>query len=127
MFDPITLLAAAAPLMGEAARAAIQRWIAPDQVKPITVDDYTKMKQADMEWFKAITTADAGGETYRWVEAIRKLQRPFVVIAVLGAWAYCHGVAQADTNAVDNMASVVGFYLFGERTMFYLKRGGYGN
>lgn len=126
MFDPLTALAALAPIVVEAGKAAVQRWIAPDQIKPTSVEDYAKIKNIDLEWFKALTGADAGGDTYRWVEAVRKLQRPFVVIAVLGTWAYAHAAGIAETNAIDNMASIVGFYLFGERTMFYATRGNYG-
>lgn len=123
MFDPITLLAALAPLGIEAGKAAIQRWIAPDHIKPVTVEDYATIKNIDLEWFKTLAQADAGGETYPWVEAIRKLQRPFVTAAVLLTWAGMHlsdGVL--DTAAVDNMAAAVGFYLFGDRSMFYMKK-----
>lgn len=121
MFDPVTLLAALAPLGIEAGKAAIQRWLAPDQFKPATIEDYTKVKSIDLEWFKTLTSADSGGETYKWVEALRKLQRPFVTIAVLGTWAYCHAAGVA-VEGVDNMAAAVGFYLFGDRSMFYIKK-----
>lgn len=125
MFDPITMLAALAPVVVEAGKAAVQKWIAPDQVKPLNVDELLKVKNFDLEYFKAVTQADQGGDTYPWVEAVRKLQRPFVVIAVLGTWAWLHIAhpAGVDVGSVDNMASVVGFYLFGDRTMFYFKKG----
>jgi hypothetical protein len=125
MFDPITMLAALAPLAVDAGKAAVQKWLAPDQVKPLNVDDLIKMKQLDLEYFKTITQADSGGTTYLWVEAVRKMQRPFVVAAVLGTWAWLHlaNPLSIDVSTVDNMASVVGFYLFGDRTMFYFKKG----
>lgn len=122
MIDPITGLAALAPVLVEAGRAAVNRWLTPDVIKPANVDEYAKLKGIDLEWFKTLVGADAGGETYPWVEAIRKLQRPFVVLTVLGTWAYLHGSNTPDTTAVDNMASAVGFYLFGDRTMFYVKK-----
>jgi len=123
MIDPITIAAAGVPLIIEAGRAAIQRWIAPEQIKPTTVADYEVMRHIDLDWFKALVGADAGGETYPWVEAVRKLQRPAVVLAVLVTWAYCHtsGLVVAG-DGVDNMAASVGFYLFGDRTMFYAKK-----
>lgn len=121
MFDPVTILAALAPLGIEAGKAAIQKWLAPDQIKPASVEDYAKIKSIDLEWFKTLMTADAGGETYPWVEAIRKLQRPFVTMCVLGTWAYCHA-AGIPSEGVDNMAAAVGFYLFGDRSMFYVKK-----
>ena len=125
MFDPITLLAGIAPLFMEAGKAAINRWLTPDQVKPANVEEYAKLKETDLKMYEAIANADSGGETYQWVEAIRKLQRPFVTVVVLSAWAYCHATGQAGAE-VDNMASVIGFYLFGERTMFYIGKAGSG-
>ncbi len=122
MFDPITLVAGLVPLFMEAGKAAINRWIAPDQVKPANVEEYAKLKDTDLKMYQAISQADSGGETYPWVEAVRKLQRPFVVVVVLSAWAYCHATGAAGSE-IDNMASVIGFYLFGERTMFYLGKG----
>lgn len=122
MFDPITIVAGLVPLFMEAGKAAINRWIAPDQVKPANVEEYAKLKETDLKMYEAIANADSGGETYPWVEAIRKLQRPFVVVVVLTAWAYSHAVGTAGAE-IDNMASVIGFYLFGERTMFYLGKG----
>lgn len=123
MIDPITALAALAPVLVEAGRAAVNRWITPDTIKPANVDEYAKLKNIDLDWFKTLVSADAGGETYPWVEAVRKLQRPFVVLAVLGTWCYLHAAGTLDTTAVDNMAAAVGFYLFGDRTMFYVKKG----
>lgn len=122
MFDPITLLAAFAPVAVEAGKAAVQRWLAPDQVKPASVDDMLKMENAKLEWFKSITNADSGGETYRWVEAIRKLQRPLVVFVTLVIWGILHVKGGIDTTAVDNAAAAVSFYLFGDRTMLYIKK-----
>jgi hypothetical protein len=122
MFDPITILAALAPLGIEAGKAAIHKWMAPEQLKPATVEDYQKMKAVDLEFFKTLTQADSGGDTYPWVEAVRKLQRPFVTLAVLSTWAYCKTAGVA-IEGVDNMAAAVGFYLFGDRSMFYIKKG----
>lgn len=119
MFDPITMFAAIAPVAVEAAKAGIQRWLAPEQVKPLTVDDALKLKEFDLKFFTTLTQADSGGETYPWVEAIRKLQRPAVVIAVLTTWAWVHMTGAENIDNVDNMTAAVGFYLFGDRTMFY--------
>lgn len=121
MIDPVTIAAAGVPLIIEAGKAAIQKWLAPDTFKPATIEDYTKLKSIDLEWFKTLISADSGGETYPWVEAIRKLQRPFVTVSVLFTWAYCHA-ANVPTDSIDNMAAAIGFYLFGDRTMFYVKQ-----
>jgi hypothetical protein len=40
---------------------------------------------------------------------------------VLGTWAYLELTNQSSTT-VPNFASAVGFYLFGDRTLFYAKK-----
>jgi hypothetical protein len=123
MFDPISLLTAIIPLATDAGKAAIQRWIAPDNVKPLTVADHVAMRNADIELFKAMNDAGGSNASYPWVEAVIRLQRPFVVVCVLGGWGIAHGAGVLDTSAVDNMAAAIGFYLFADRTLFYAKKG----
>lgn len=125
--EPLTALAALLPILTEAGRAAVQRWIAPDTFKPSSVADYVALKTADLDMFKAINAAGGSGETYKWVEACIKLMRPTVAVIVLLTWAGAHLGVDAnsivnDTVSIDNFASAIGFYLFGDRTLFYAKR-----
>lgn len=122
MFDPLTLLAGLIPLLTDAGKAAIQRWIAPNNVKPITVTEHVAMRTADIELFKALNDAGGTNQSYKWVEAVIRLQRPFVVSSVLIAWSVAHLSGSVDTEAVDNMAAAIGFYLFADRTLFYAKK-----
>ena len=125
--EPFTALAALLPLLTSAGNAAIQRWIAPDTFKPTTLADYLGLKNADVELFKAINAAGGTGQTYLWVEAVVRLMRPTVAAIVLITWATAHlsvditGI-DADTQNIDNFASAIGFYLFGDRTLFYANR-----
>lgn len=118
MFDPLTMLAGLLPLGVEAGKALIQRFIAPDQVKPLTFSDLLELKKMDLSMWQAM---QGSGETsYPWVAAIRQLQRPLFVAGVLAAW--CLQAATGEPSAtVSNMATAVGFYLFGDRTLFYIK------
>jgi hypothetical protein len=68
------------------------------------------MKQIDLEFFKVMNEAGGGNPSYPWVEAIVRLMRPAIGLLVLA------------TQEVDNFASAVGFYLFGERSLFYIKK-----
>lgn len=114
--DPITILAALLPLGIEAGKYAIQRWLTTDQVKPGTFAEFLQLRALDLEMFKAMQGGD--GESYRWVAAVRQLQRPVVVVGVLATW--CYQAATGEISpAVGNMTSSVGFYLFGDRTMWY--------
>ena len=72
--------------------------------------------------FKALNNAGGANPSYMWVEAIVRLQRPLVVAIALGTWLWTHTYGTASVE-VDNFAAIVGFYLFGDRTMFYAKNG----
>ena len=47
--------------------------------------------------------------------------RPSVALVVLGTWAILKLNGQP-SDAVDNFAAAVGFYLFGDRTLFYSRK-----
>lgn len=112
----VTLLAALLPLGTEAGKYLIQRYLAPDQVKPGTFAELLQLRGQDLDLFKAMQGGD--GDSYPWVAAIKQLQRPLFGVCVLSVWAWqeAHGGASSD---VVNMASAFGFYLFGDRTLFY--------
>lgn len=96
----------------------IAKFIAPDNFKPATIEQYVTMKSVDLDMFKAMNEAGGTNPSYPWVEAIVRLMRPFVGALVLGTWAYME-VTGISSAAVSNFASAVGFYLFGDRTLFY--------
>ena len=81
-----------------------------------------QVKQLDLEMFKALNDAGGTNSSYPWVEAIVRLQRPMVALVALSTWAYTH-LAGIPSAEVDNFAAVIGFYLFGDRTLFYAKNG----
>jgi len=121
--DPITILAALGPVAVDLGKSLINRFIAPDQFKPATIEQYAKMKEIDLEFFKTMNEAGGGNASYPWVEAIIRLMRPLIGIIVLSTWAYLALVGNGEVNEqVANFASVIGFYLFGERSLFYVKK-----
>jgi hypothetical protein len=119
--DPITILSAFAPVVMDLGKSLINKFIAPDQFKPATIEQYAKMKEIDLEFFKVMNEAGGGTSSYPWVEAVVRLMRPVIGLMVLGVWVYMH-IAGTATPEVDNFASAVGFYLFGERSLFYIKK-----
>ena len=121
--DPITILAALGPLIVDGGKAIIQKYFAPAEFKPTNIDDYTKMRQIDIDLYKSVNDAGGDNPTYLWVEAIIRLMRPTVALTVLLVWAGAHldsGIT--DTVSIDNFAGAIGFYLFGDRTLFYAKK-----
>lgn len=118
--DPVTILAALGPLAVDLGKSLISRFIAPTEMKPANVDEYVKMRQMDMDMYKAMNDAGGANPSYPWVEAIVRLQRPAVAATVLLAWAYLTMSGQSSPT-VDNFAAAIGFYLFGDRTLFYAR------
>jgi hypothetical protein len=117
--DPFTILAALAPLAVDAGKALIGKFIGAE-FKPANVADWLAMKKADLEQFQALNNAGGANPSYPWVEAIVRLQRPIVGAAVLSVWAYSRTVG-VPSESIDNFASAIGFYLFGDRTLFYIR------
>ena len=85
--DPLTVLAALGPLAVDLGKSLINRFVAADQFKPATIDEYAKMRQLDLDMFKAMNDAGGQNESYPWVEAIVRLMRPGVAAVVLITWA----------------------------------------
>ena len=119
--DPITILSAFAPVVMDLGKSLISKFVAPDQFKPATIEQYTQMKNIDLEFFKVMNEVGAGNPSYPWVEGIVRLMRPLIGLLVLSTWVYtiCRGHPSEEVN---NFASAVGFYLFGERSLFYIKK-----
>jgi hypothetical protein len=119
--DPLTILAALGPLAVDLGKSLIGRFIQTDSYKPVNVDEYVKMRELDLNMFKAMNDAGGTNPSYPWVEAAVRLMRPSVALIVLGTWAYLK-LNNLDSASVDNFAAAVGFYLFGDRTLFYARK-----
>jgi len=122
MFDPLSVLAIFGPLAVDAGKALINKFLAPSEFKPATIDQYVQMRQLDLQMFEAMNNAGGSGQSYPWVEAIVRLMRPTVAALVLLTWAYSKILGQP-SEAIDNFAAAIGFYLFGDRTLFYSRKG----
>jgi hypothetical protein len=119
--DPLTILAALGPLAVDLGKSLIGRFIQTDSYKPVNVDEYVKMRQLDLDMFKAMNDAGGTNSSYPWVEAVVRLMRPAVAMIVLGTWATIK-LSGHSNDSVDNFAAAVGFYLFGDRTLFHSRK-----
>jgi hypothetical protein len=119
--DPLTVLTAFGPLIVDLGKSLIGKFIQTDTYRPVNVDEYAKMRQLDLDMFKAMNEAGGSNPSYPWVEAIVRLMRPGVALVVLSTWAMLTLNGQS-SNSVDNFAAAVGFYLFGDRTLFYARK-----
>ncbi len=121
MFDPLSVLAIFGPLAVDAGKALINKFLAPSEFKPATIDQYVQMRELDLKMFEAMNNAGGVNQSYPWVEAIVRLMRPTIAIVVIGTWAFLQ-ITGSSTESIDNFAASVGFYLFADRTLFHLKR-----
>lgn len=119
--DPITILAAIAPLGVDLGKALISKFFGQAEFKPASVDDWLKMRGFDLDLFKAMNDAGGANPSYPWVEAVVRLQRPAVAGVALIVWGWSHTIG-TPSDAINNFASAVGFYLFGDRTLFYIRK-----
>lgn len=124
--DPLTVLAALGPLVLDLGKGLIGKALGQTEYKPVNVDEWTRMRAVELDTFRAINAAGAEGDSYPWVHAVIKLQRPIVVAVTLGVWAWSRTFGQASPD-IDNAAGVVCFYLFGDRTLIHAKRAGKGS
>jgi hypothetical protein len=122
MFDPLSVAAIFGPLAVEAGKALINKFLAPGEFKPATIDQYVQMREIDLRMFEAMNNAGGTNASYPWVDAVVRLMRPTVAAIVLGTWAYSK-LAGTPSDAIDNFAAAIGFYLFGDRTLFYARKG----
>jgi hypothetical protein len=119
--DPLTILAALGPLAVDLGKSLIGRFIQTDGYKPVNVDEYVKMRQFDLDMFKAMNEAGGANTSYPWVEAAVRLMRPSIAIVVMLTWAYLQSTGKS-SDSIDNFAAAIGFYLFADRTLFHLRK-----
>jgi hypothetical protein len=96
--------------------------MAPGEFKPASIEQYVQMREVDLRMFEAMNNAGGSNASYPWVDAIVRLMRPTVAVIVLGTWAYSK-LAGTPSEAIDSFAAAIGFYLFGDRTLFYARKG----
>jgi len=112
------------PVAVDGIRGLINKLTGGAGAKPSNPDDVVKLMEAETKRLQALAALEGNGQTYKWVEAVRKLQRPFYGLASLALYMWAIG-SQADpavTTEISQWVQMFGFYLFGDRTYMYLKK-----
>lgn len=122
--DPLTILTALLPIAQDGIRAVINRVTGSAGAQPANTDEAIRLIEAETKRLQAIAQIDTPvGEISLWVNNVRALQRPAAAAFVLLAYWYTL-VALVDVQiqvTVANLASSVVFYLFGDRTVMYMR------
>ena len=124
MIDPVTLVALFGPLIKSGGQAFINKLAGGEQYKPASVDDAIKLMEAETKALNArISAADTNEASYPWVAAVVKLQRPIMVYGTITGFMIMAltGVGSPEAQKIlSDMATMVVFWLFGERTLLKL-------
>ena len=118
------IIPAILPAASDGIRALINKFTGGAGAKPSNPDDVVKLMKAETERLLALSQLEGSGDTYKWVEAVRKLQRPFFGACSLLAYIFYinSGNPLPETAAeFGQWVQMFGFYLFGDRTYMYLK------
>ena len=120
------LLPALLPAVTDGIRGVINKFTGGAGAAAANPEEAVRLMDADVRRMEAIAKMEGTGDTYKWVEAIRKLQRPFFGLAAILIYAGCIFI-EVDSEVALNVGQWVqmfGFYLFGDRAYMYLKAKG---
>ena len=124
--DPLTLLALFGPVIKDGASSLIKKWTGEAAGKPANATEMIQIMQAETEQLKVrAQIGDTEGETYKWVIAIIKLQRPAVIALSISAFLLMAIFSLGSEDArgqVSAMVQVIVFWLFGERAQIKLSK-----
>lgn len=123
MFDPITIIASLIPAITHVVTRTVDHFTGADA--PQNVAEKTQLIAAENDKLRILAELDKSENLSPFVANIRALMRPVCVLIILTTWA-CLALALLINGRVDllipvveNLASSVMFYLFGERTVMH--------
>lgn len=120
-----TLIPALLPVLSDGIRAGINKLTGGAGAKPANVEEVVKLMDAETKRLEALAKIDTAQGTSQWVSDVRAMQRPavsaMIITAYVGAVAF---TKEAEiVNSLGVYAQMVTFYLFGDRTYMYMKKG----
>lgn len=122
--EPTIVLTALLPVLTDVVKSVVSRFTGN---KPVvtSADDYSKVVSADIQKLEALAKLESpNGQTSRWVNDAKVLQRITVVYAVLASWivaTFIIDVSPDKYTLIANLAGSIFFYLFGDRVNFYAR------
>lgn len=122
--DPITIFSAFIPVLIEGLKQGIN--YVTGGPKPTSVEDVAKLRELDIRQLEALASLDKAEGASQWVVNVRALIRPAVSIIILIYAGILMVIPAAPevSQTILFLAQCVIFYLFGERTLSYVKAPG---
>jgi hypothetical protein len=114
--------AALLPVLSDGIRGIFTRVTGGAGALPTNVEEVVSLQEADTRRLEALARLDTYGETYKWVNAVRALQRPVVVAAVMATYVGVRFSLDVMPEDLTAYASAITFYLFGDRANYHAQR-----
>jgi len=125
--EPLSLAASAGaallPVLSDGIRGVFARLTGSEGANPQTVEERIELARSDTERLRALAELDSFGDSYKWVNAIRALQRPLAVFVILTSYAFAAAfIEEGAPPDLAQFAQLAVFYLFGERTNYHARK-----
>lgn len=125
IFTSAAIGAALLPVLSDGVRGLFNKFTGGAGAKPANVEEVITLMKAETDRLTALAAIDNAEGVSTWVANVRALQRPVVSLCIISG--YVAAVMFVDDNDIVNglggYAQMVTFYLFGDRTYSYLKKG----
>jgi hypothetical protein len=125
LMDPTIILTSLLPLIIDGVKSAIGHFTG-NKPAITNADDYAKVTDSDIKKLEALAKLDSpNGDTSKWVNNLKSLQRITVVYLVLFAWitgTFIISMPDDRYKLLSDLAGAVFFYLFGDRVNFYAQK-----
>lgn len=120
------IIPALIPVASDGMRALINKLTGGAGAKPANVGEVVTLMEAETKRLEALAKIDqTGANVSAWVNNIRALQRPVAATMIIGGYlgSFWLVTDQAITANLGTYAQMVTFYLFGDRTYMYMRKG----
>ena len=125
MIDPLTLITFFGPLVKDVGQGITKKLLGEKATQPANVGEVVQLMEAETKQLEARSKiGDSEGETYKWVIALIKLQRPMIVYLTLFSFLLMSLFDLGSPESKQNVATLAAMlfgWLFGERTLLKFK------
>ncbi len=121
-----TVVPALIPVAADGVRALFNKFTGGAGSKPANVSEVVELMQAETDRLKVIAEIDkAAPNVSGWVNNVRALQRPVATVLIIGGYlsTFWLVVEPEVSESLASYAQMVTFYIFGDRTYMYFRKG----
>lgn len=120
------IIPALLPAAADGVRGILARITGGKGAQPQNVAETIQLMQAETERLRTLAQLDQpAGEIHKWAATARALQRPAIATMIIGGYlaAVTLSAPEAVVLSLGDYTAMVTFYLFGDRSYSYVKKG----